>query len=130
MQASPIVVGQQGLIKDQQMNSVTQTLNNNIDFSYPLSLDANGWPDTFSPANLNCTLIRVGATGTTPKSQVVWTATDTQIPHNLGTQPIGFIVVYKDKTCDVFASSTTKNDSQFIYLTITDDTANTTLLIF
>ena len=116
MRTIPPVVGATGAVDLQQKNSVQQAVDNNIEFSYPQSLDTNGWPDTFVSANISCTAIRVGALGTTPASQIAWTGADTKIPHNLGRQPIGWIVVYKDKTCDVFASSTTKNDGQFIYL--------------
>lgn len=129
-QSIPLVVGQSGLIANQQANSTSRTLDNDLDFSYVQTIDTNGWPDTFLPANLNCTLIRVGAVGSTPVSGYSWAASgDTKIAHNLGVLPTGFIVVYKDKTCDVFAG-TTKSDTQFLYLKITDDTANTTLLIF
>jgi len=130
MRVIPPVVGATGAIDHQQKNSVQQTLDSNVEFSYPQSLDVNAWPNTFVPANIRCTAIRVGALGTTPPSQIAWTGPNTKISHNLGTQPIGWIVVYKDKTCDVFASSVIKNDGQFIYLTCTDTTANVTLLIF
>lgn len=130
MRIIPPVIGASGLIDNQQKNSVQQSIDTNVEVSYPASLDTNAWPDTFLPANLSCTAIRVGSLGSTPASQTVWTAADTQISHNLGKQPIGWIVVYKDKTCDVFASSTIKNDGQFIYLTCTDTSANVTLVIF
>lgn len=130
MQATPPVIGQSKLLAQQQQLSVSQVLNSGVDFGYGQTVDTNAWPDTFLPGNIRCTLVRVGAVGSSPKSGWKWTAANTKIGHNLGVLPTGFIVVYKDKTCDVFASSTTKNDTQFIYLTITDDTANTTLLIF
>jgi len=130
MRTIPPVVGATGAVLEQQRNSVQQVVDSNIEFSYPASLDINGWPDSFVRGNISCTAIRVGALGTTPVSQIAWTGPDTQIPHNLGRQPTGWIVVYKDKTCDIFASSTIKNDGQFIYLTCTDTTANVTLVIF
>ena len=130
MQTTPPVVGQSGLVQQQQQLSVSQAVNNNLDFSYPQTVDTHAWPDTFIPANLKCTLVRVGANGTTPASGYSWTAANTKIAHNLGRLPVGWIIVYKDKVCDVFAPNATKNDGQFIYLTISDDTANTTLLIF
>lgn len=130
MRIIPPVVGAKGLVDNQQKNSVQQTMDTNVEFSYPASLDTNAWPDTFNPANVNCTLIRVGALGTSPPSQTAWTGANTKISHNLGRQPIGWIVVYKNKTCDVFAQSVIKNDGQFIYLTCTDTSANVTLLIF
>src|SRR3989442_15492540 len=99
------VVGAKELVDNQQKISVQQATDSNIEFSYPQSLDVNAWPDTFVPANISCTAIRVGALGTTPQSQTTWTGPNTKISHNLGRQPIGWIVVYKNKTCDVFASS-------------------------
>ena len=127
MRPIPFVVGQSGAAHAQQQQSMVDTLSNGVDFAYQTHVDALGWVDDFSAANTKSTMIRVGATGTTPPSQTTWTAANTQISHNLGRQPIGWVVVFKDKVCDIIVG-TTPADTQFAYLTINDDTANVTLM--
>lgn len=130
MKTTPFIPGQSGVTNTQQQSQVTDSLNNGIDITYAQSRDTNGWADTFSLANTKGAMLRVSALGATPpKGSVNWTAANTKIPHNLGYIPSGWIVTYKSKTCDIFAG-TTAPDEQFIYLSISDDTADTNIFVF
>lgn len=130
MRIIPFQPGQSDEIAAQQQNSVGNVVNGNIEITSIAGYDSNGWPNVFQSGNIRGNAIRVSATGTTPPSGGVnWTSANTKIPHGLGKLPTGFILCYKDKPCDIYAG-TTKPDNQFVYLTITDDTANTTILVF
>jgi hypothetical protein len=129
MRVVPYVEGQSGLVSSQQNRSMSQAVDNNIEVSYPQHVDANNWADIFAPGNIKGVILRVAALGGTSPSGYSWTASNTKIGHNLGYLPTGWIIVYKDKNCDIKAG-TTKPDTQFLYLTISDDTANTTLWVF
>jgi hypothetical protein len=125
----PYVAAQSKLQDNQTQQSMTRAINGGLSVASVNSLDTNGWPDTFGQGNTNQTLVRIGAFGTTPASQITWTAANTKIPHNLGFIPTGWRIVYQDKAVSIIAG-TPQPDKQFIYLTVSDDTANTTLEIF
>jgi hypothetical protein len=129
MQSTPPIPGQTGVGLYQQQQSLSQASNNGVDFAYQFGLDSLGWVNQFMQANCRCTLIRVGAQGGSSPTGVLWTPANTQISHNLGVQPQGYIAVFKDKICDIIAG-TTPPTLQFMFLTISDPTANVTLLMF
>lgn len=133
MNATPFIPGQAGSTAAQQQTSLTDAINGGVEFAYDEHRDLAGWGDVFSLGNMAGVMMRVAATGTTVPPKVknwgTWTAADTKIAHNLGYIPMGWIVTYKSKACDVFAGSI-RPDEQFVYLTITDDTADTNLFIF
>jgi hypothetical protein len=123
---TPPIIGQKGQPAFQQQQSIATAINGGIEFNSPTSVDTNGWANTFEQANTNSATIRINPTG---GSAPAWTAANTKIAHNLGKVPTGWHVIYMDKVVTVIAG-TSKPDVQFIYLTISDDTATTTLMIF
>jgi hypothetical protein len=130
MKIPPFIPGQAGISDSMQKIQQAQKQNNGVDVSYPTHRDLNQWADEFAAANQQGVMLRVAGTGSVvPPGSVQWTVGNTKIPHNLGVVPSGWHVTYKSKTCDIFAG-TTPPDAQFIYLTITDDSADTNLFIF
>lgn len=129
MYTTPPVVGQQGMTKYQQEQSVAQAVNGGLELAFVVGLDANGWANNFKQANMKGTIVRVGATGNPSPSGNQWTAANTKINHSLGFVPNGWIITYKNKVVDIIAG-TSHADAQFIYLTTSDDTAETNLFIF
>jgi len=106
-------------------------LNGNVEVATAIGVDLNNWANNFAPANMAGVVYRIGAIGNIAPSGYQWGAanTDLQISHGLGRSPIGFLVVYKNKTCDVWAG-TTKPDNQFLTLQISDASAETSIWIF
>jgi hypothetical protein len=129
MLVTPYVQGQSGLVHSQQQQTVSNVINGGIETSQTTGVDTNGWPNDFEKSNTNQVTIRIGAKGSTPPSGQVWTASNTKISHGLGKTPTGWHIVWQDKVVTIIAGSSKPTD-QFIYLTISDDTANTTLIIF
>lgn len=131
MRAIPIVAGQASVSEVQQKTSVVQALNGNVEVATAIGVDSNNWANNFAPANMTGVSIRIGATGNLSPAGYQWAASsaDLQISHGLGRVPIGFLVIYKNKTCDVWAG-TTKPDNQFLTLQTSDASAETTIWIF
>lgn len=129
MYTTPPVVGQQGLTKYQQDNSVSQAVDGGIELAFVIGVDANGWANDFKQANMRGTIVRVGASGNPSPSGNQWTGANTKINHSLGFIPNGWVITYKNKIVDIIAG-TTNADAQFIYLTTSDTTAEINLYIF
>jgi hypothetical protein len=118
------------------VQSVHETLNNGVDMgtpksSHPLDGSVNaGVYNVFDKGNSSGVLIRVAASGSTGTgAPYSWPASGSlKIAHGLLRQPIGFKIVDKDKTVDVFR--TAPPDKDFITLAPTDKTASVTLYIF
>lgn len=108
--------------------SVYKATQHAIGIAQPNGQAASGVYNTFQQDNLDCVLLYIGANGS--GAAIVWGASNTgqQINHGLQRQPIGFIVVYKDKTCDVYSTATPTTN--YVTLAITDDTANTIVMVF
>jgi hypothetical protein len=92
------------------------------------SQDANGVYNEFIKDNVDCVLLYIGANGS--GATLSWAASNTgqAINHGLLRQPIGFIPVYKNKTCDIYSTATPTTNN--ITLAITDDTATTIVMVF
>ena len=118
------------------VQSVHKALNSGIDMgtatgSNPLDGSVNAGVYTqFQQGNSSGVLVRVAANGSTSSgASYSWPATGgLKISHGLQRQPIGFKIVDKDKTVDVFR--TAPPDANFITLQPTDKTASVTLYIF
>ena len=113
----------------QWAQTVYTALNGGISFGVPTSKDSTGVWNEFNQDTSDGVLIRIGASGTTEQANV-WTTSGTGIiiNHGLQRQPIGFIVCDKDKTVDVWR--TTTPDQNQITLAPSDATANVLIYIF
>jgi len=111
------------------LQSVTKTLNGSVDMGAPTSKNAAGVYNEFEQGNSSGVLIRIGAHGTT-EQKYTWGASNVGIPvnHTLRRQPIGFKIVDKDKSVDVYRTAVP--DTNIITVAPTDNTANVTLYIF
>lgn len=108
--------------------SVYKALTHSIAFAQPSGQAAGGVYNAFTQDNVDCVLLYIGALGS--GATITWAASNTgqAINHGLLRQPIGFIVVYKSKTCDVYSTATPTVNN--ITLAITDDSAQTTIMVF
>lgn len=108
--------------------SVHKSLTGGVDMGIPTGTNSAGVYNTFDKGNSSGVLIRVGAASSS--EAIKWTASNTAIAinHGLGRQPIGFKIVDKDKSMDVFR--TAPPDNNVISLAPTDATANVTVYIF
>lgn len=104
----------------------------NIGFGSPTSYDANGVGTVFASDNTNGVLVRVGSLSNPSSLPSFWGGnnTATAITHNLNRVPVGFIVVSKTLTCDVYNASPFAATKTTITLYTTADTADTLLYIF
>jgi hypothetical protein len=109
--------------------SVDEVLNGGVTLGVPIGKNNAGVFNEFSPDTSNGVLIRVGANGTT-EQKYIWGAIGTGIAinHGLQRQPIGFKIVDKDKTVDVWRTVTPTINT--ITLAPSDNTVNVTLYIF
>jgi hypothetical protein len=118
------------------MQSMHKTLNSGIDMGSPTSAHkADGSINAgvytqFDRGNSSGILIRIGATGSTGSgTTLTWPSSGgLKIAHGLNRQPIGFKIVDKDKTVDVYR--TAPPDTNSITLAPTDPSASVTLYIF
>jgi hypothetical protein len=108
--------------------SVFKVLAGAVAIAQPAGQASGGVYNAFNKDNVDCVLLYIGAHGS--GASIVWNANNTgqAINHGLLRQPIGFIVVYKTKTCDVYSTATPTSDN--ITLAITDDTATTIVMVF
>ena len=108
--------------------SVYKALNGALTFGNPTKQDANGVYNAFTSDNSSCVLLYIGANGS--GATLSWLASNTgqAINHGLLRQPIGFIPIYKSKTCDIYSTATPTTNN--ITLAITDDTAMTIVMVF
>ena len=107
--------------------SVHKSLTGGIDMGVPTEKNSAGVYNTFDVGNSSGVLIRVGAVGSTEKYS--WSSSSTvDIKHNLARQPIGFKIVDKDNTVDVWRTALpTATDIQ---LKTSSNMVNVTLYIF
>ncbi len=111
-----------------QAQSVYVALTAGLADAVPVSTDLSGVYNKFVPDNGNGVMLRIGAS--TSKEPIKWVTVNVGVPiqHGLGRQPIGFKLVDKDQSCDVFR--TVPPDANQITLACTNIAANTTVYIF
>jgi hypothetical protein len=113
-------------------NSIYKVLTGNISFGSPTAFDNAGTGITYNTDNTDGVLIRVGASSNPNVLPNSWGANNTPvtITHNLNRRPVGYLVMCKDKTCDVYSGNPFVADLNTISLAITDGSADTLLYIF
>jgi hypothetical protein len=113
----------------QWSQTVHQVLNGGVTLGLPTSKNQAGVYNEFTQDTSDGVLIRIGAAGTT-EQKYLWTTpgTGVVINHGLQRQPIGFKIVDKDKTVDVWRTAVPDKDT--IILAPSDSTVNVTLYIF
>jgi hypothetical protein len=109
--------------------SVFKAMQHGVGIAQPAGTqDSAGRYNSFVQDNLDCVLLYIGANGS--GATFTWGTNNVgqSFNHGLQRQPIGFIPVYKSKTCDIYSPTTpTKNN---INLAITDVTTTTIVLVF
>lgn len=113
------------------LGSLYKTLRANISMGSAATYASDGSIATYSQDNLDGILVRVAPTVNPLGLPNSWNGSnvDTLIEHNLARVPIGYIVVKKNKTCDVYDGSVAST-TQAITLKNTDGTADTVVYIF
>lgn len=111
--------------------SMYKTLRGNTSFGSALTYASDGSIATYSQDNTDGILIRVAPNANPLGLGNFWSGSnsDTTITHNLGRVPIGYIVVSKNKTCDVY-TGTIVATLHTITLKNTDGTTDTVIYIF
>src|SRR5208282_5655107 len=116
---------------------IHNALNGGIDQAIPTAQEPDsaginaGVYSKFSQGNLKNQLIRVAASGVTNTNAIYnWTTTGTGIVinHSLGRLPIGFKIVDKDGTVDVYRTAAPTETT--LTVAPTDATVSVTLEIF
>jgi len=108
--------------------SVDKTLSAGVDMGVPIGQDPTGVYNAFEQGNSNGTLIRIGATASTEAIKWSGIGVGIVIQHGLDRQPIGFKIVDKDKSVDVFRTAVPTDTT--ITLAPTDNTASVTVYVF
>lgn len=109
--------------------STFKTLNGGLTYGVPTGLkDSTGCYSEFNIDNINNNIIRIGANGTQNGSYQFDATGAVKINHGLQRQPIGFKILDKDQSCDIFRTATP--DSNFISLKCSVINANVTVEIF
>jgi hypothetical protein len=108
--------------------SVFKAMSHAVAIAQPNGQDSAGRYNAFLQDNIDCILLYIGASGS--GSTLSWGTANTPEPinHGLLRQPIGFIVVFKNKACDVYCPTTPTKDT--ISLAVTDATATTIVMVF
>jgi len=108
--------------------SVYKAMTGGLSFGQPSGQAAGGVYNAFTPDNFNNVILYIGANGS--GSTLSWTASNTgqAFNHGLQRQPIGFLTLYKNKTCDIYSTATPTTNN--ITLAVTDDTATTIIMVF
>lgn len=108
--------------------SVYKALNGGLTFGQPIAQAASGVWDTFQQDNTNGVLLYIGAN--LSGEPLVWGPSNTgkAFNHGLHRQPIGWLVCYKDRACDIYATAPPTAD--IITLAITDSLTNTIIYVF
>jgi hypothetical protein len=114
---TPSVVSNQLL----QNQSIYKGQRGNNSFGSPTAWDAGGIPTVFNQDTMDGRLFRV---------TFVAANTDQIIEHDLNRVPVGYLVVRKDQTCDVYDGSIGGWTTTDIVLKCTVAGADTTLYIF
>ena len=107
--------------------SIKRALNQGVLFANPVGQNSQKVYNKFQSDNGNGTMVRIGATGSGEDYE--WPAANSGVViyHNLGRQPIGFIVHDIDGDARVYR--TVAPDDQQITLACTDNTKNATVYI-
>lgn len=115
----------------QVLKSVYKTLRANISFGSAETYASDGSIATYSQDNTDGQLIRVAENANPLGLSSFWSGSniDTTINHNLGRIPVGYTIVSKTKTCDVYTGTIVATE-QTITLKNTDGTTDTVLYIF
>ena len=109
--------------------STFKALSGGLSYGTPSGLkDATGCFSEFNTDNMNNVIIRIGANGTTNGTYQFDATGAVTINHGLQRQPIGFKILDKDQSCDVFRTATP--DNNFIKLKCSVTNANVTVEIF
>lgn len=108
--------------------SVYKALNGGLTFGNPTAQAVSGVWNAFQQDNFNGVYLYVGSN--LSGASLTWFTNNTgkAFNHGLQRQPIGWIVIYKDKACDIYSTATPTKD--IITLAITDNSANTIILVF
>lgn len=108
--------------------SVYKALDNAISFGQGSGQAMSGVFNEFTTDNIQCKILYIGASGS--GAPLFWSADNVGQPFNHGLlrQPIGFIPIYKSKTCDIYSTATPTKD--VITLATTDDSATTIVMVF
>lgn len=114
--------------QDQLNKSIGKVLLGNVSPGSGLTFDANNQPLTYAVDNTVGRIIRIGSTSNPHSLEYFWPGNnaDLTINHVLNAVPYGYIVIAKDKTCDVYWGSVIATDTT-ITLRNTDATADTTI---
>lgn len=123
-----ILKGSGGLLRTLQSNF--KTMNGGLGYATPTGVkDATGVYSEFGVDNVDNSIFRIGANGST-NGQYQWSAGGVAtISHGLQRQPIGFKVLDKDAACDVYRTGGAPT-ANTIQLTCSVPGANVTVEIF
>jgi hypothetical protein len=123
-----IIQPSQVLEQHVQNVSVAQALNGNLSPGNGTDFDTSGQPLTYSSDNMSGVILRIGSTANPHGLTNSWVGSnaDTTIVHNLNKVPYGYIVIAKDKPCDVYWGSVAATDID-ITLKCTDGSTDTTI---
>ena len=107
--------------------SVYKALNGGWTVAQPSSQLTSGVFGSFVQDNAKGTVVSIGPAGS--GATYTWPAANSPIAinHGLLQQPIGFIPIFKNKTCDIYATVTPTTNT--INLACTDATATTLVWI-
>jgi len=107
--------------------NVDKALNSNIDMGIATGTDSSGVYNKFEQGNSSGVLIRIGANSSS--ELIKWDSTGAvTIQHGLKRQPIGFKIVDKDATVDVWRTAVPTTTA--ISLKASSNAVNVTLYIF
>ena len=112
------------------MQSTFQTIAGDLHYGTPTGTkDSTGVLSEFDTDNINNTIVRIGANGST-NGQYQWSIGGVAtISHGLQRQPIGFKILDKDAACDVYRTGGAPT-TEIIQLTCSVASANVTVEIF
>lgn len=110
--------------------SIVKTLNGNLSYGTPTGIkDSTGCFSEFAADNVNNAIFRIGANGSS-NGQYQWSAGGVvTIAHGLQRQPVGFKILDKDATCDIYRTGGAPTTT-LIQLTCSASAANVTVEIF
>lgn len=116
----------------QVLNSFFKVLAGNVSFGNANTYDSAGTPATFNTDNTDGALVRVASSANPFGLPQYWSGSNTAtvITHNLNRTPLGYLVVQKDATCDIYSANPMVCTNSTITLYNTAGTVDTTLYIF
>lgn len=123
-----MVKSPQGILRTSK--SIVKAMNGNLSYGTPTGVkDSTGVFSEFAVDNLNNSIVRIGANGST-NGKYQWSAGGVAtIAHGLQRQPIGFKILDKDAACDVYRTGGAPT-ATLIQLTCSVASANVTVEIF